>query len=106
MMEHSGIAVFLFGNKTDPTTGKTVLANGMREEFEIAVAQGVKPLPVGATGFMAKELWTEVWGDFDGFFPNASAEFRSAFELIGDSSASLENLIKATTKLVTILQQA
>lgn len=106
MLEHAGIAVFLFGNKTDAASGKTVLANGMREEFDIAVAQGVKPLPVGATGFMAKELWTEVWSDFDKFYPNASAEFKSTFEALGDSSTPLDALIKGTTKLVTILQQA
>ena len=58
LLQQSGIAVFLFGNKLDGTN--TVNASGVRDEFEEALKQGLIPIPVGATGFVAEELWHEV----------------------------------------------
>lgn len=54
MIEDVGIAVFIFGNKTN--SGVTILADGCKKEFEIAVKKGRVVIPVGSTGYMAKEL--------------------------------------------------
>ncbi|MES5482117.1 SIR2 family protein [Bradyrhizobium sp. INPA03-11B] len=54
MISRVGIAIFLFGNKI--SAGVLETASGMREEFDIALAQGVAPLPVGATGYLSQEL--------------------------------------------------
>jgi hypothetical protein len=67
VIDHAGIAIFLFGNKRDPH-GAVVLTNGMREEFDICMANGVDPLPIGATGYMAEELWKEVRSQIDRLF--------------------------------------
>ncbi|KPY89108.1 SIR2 family protein [Pseudomonas syringae pv. tagetis] len=64
MLAHAGIALFLFGNKLDKE-GQLVLSNGMREEFEIAVAKGIFVIPVGVTGSISAELWNEVIQTFD-----------------------------------------
>src|SRR5690606_13758899 len=55
MMALSGIAIFLFGNKSGPN-GTIVQANGMLREFEIATSLGRVPVPVGATGFAAEQI--------------------------------------------------
>ncbi len=62
MLDYSGVAIFLFGNKD--CDGDLVLSNGMKEEFEIAVSKGVIPLPLGFTGNMAEELWRDVANNF------------------------------------------
>ncbi len=49
ILEEAGIAVFLFGNKRG-SDGGVVLADGMEEEFQIAVQQGHAVVPVGCTG--------------------------------------------------------
>src|SRR5207237_616251 len=85
MIDYAGIALFVFGNKRD-AKGDLVLSNGMRQEFDLCIQAGVCPLPVGATGFMAAELWEEVWKDFVKFYPNATIAFRQAFEQLGDAS--------------------
>lgn len=67
-----GIAFFVFGNKYDKE-GKVVNADGVRKEFEIAVKQGKFVFPIGATGYMAKELAEIVLPDFNkynGDMPN------------------------------------
>ena len=55
MISYAGIAIFIFGNKS--VNEEIVLSNGMEEEFEIALSQGVLVIPVGSTGYMAQELW-------------------------------------------------
>jgi len=59
MLALSGIAIFVFGNKL-ASDGSIVVASGMTREFEIAVAQGRVPIPIGATGFAAAEIAKQV----------------------------------------------
>ena len=54
MIAKAGFAVFLSGNKL--AGAKIVSAEGVREEFEIAVARRAYPIPVGATGHVAAAL--------------------------------------------------
>jgi hypothetical protein len=58
MISLAGIAIFIFGNKID--AGAVVNAAGVKKEFEICLEQGVIPIPVPSTGFMAAELFGEV----------------------------------------------
>jgi len=74
MIEHAGIALFVFGNKKDGS-GKLIEFDGMREEFDLCVASGVVPIPIGATGYMAETLWREVDGRFAHFFPRRTLRF-------------------------------
>ncbi|MDO8671638.1 MAG: SIR2 family protein [Dehalococcoidia bacterium] len=70
MVSKAGVAIFVFGNKTDPS-GKVVSADGMLEEFEIASSAGLLIVPVGATGNVAKALHEKVSDDFQAYFPDA-----------------------------------
>ncbi|MCO6505673.1 MAG: SIR2 family protein [Snodgrassella sp.] len=57
MISYAGISIFLFGNKLEDK--KTVLSNGMQEEFDISKKNGNILIPVASTGYMAKQLWEE-----------------------------------------------
>lgn len=63
MIKFAGIAIFVFGNKKDED-GNNKLADGIKREFEIARQHGVVPIPVPATGYMAKEIFDEISKDF------------------------------------------
>jgi hypothetical protein len=104
MIAHAGIVLFVFGNKLD-AKGGLVPSDGMREEFDLCVRTGVHPLPIGATGFMAETLWTEVWGDFAKFFPAANDDFRQDFEKLGDSSKPSTELLAIIENLIQQLQR-
>ncbi|UUZ76003.1 hypothetical protein LP414_31920 [Polaromonas sp. P1(28)-13] len=62
MLAHAGVAIFLFGNKLSDS--KVVLSNGMREEFDIAIANNVFVIPVGITGYISHDLWKETIQQF------------------------------------------
>lgn len=104
MIEHAGIALFAFGNKKDGS-GKIIESDGMREEFDLCVASGVVPIPIGATGYMAETLWREVDARFAHFFPNANASLRKCFKAIGSHSTAPSKLKDEILKIIQQLQK-
>ena len=105
MIEHAGIAIFVFGNKKD-ASGNVIPSNGMRQEFDLCVQAGVRPLPIGATGFMAEQLWKEVSEDYSKFIPDTNATFRRDFEAIGDKSKTPDEILQIVQRLVEYIQKS
>jgi hypothetical protein len=104
MLEYAGIAVFVFGNKEDGS-GNVVPSNGMRQEFDLAVQAGLIPIPVGSTGFMAEELWSEVSADLKKYIPSANHEFEADFARLGDASTAPNDLLQIISKIIKFLQK-
>lgn len=68
MISDTGVAVFMFGNKKDPTNlSKIINAPGCREEFSVARDNKNIIIPIGSTGFMAKEIFDEVKANMDDY---------------------------------------
>jgi len=59
MISLAGIAVFIFGNKNDGK-GNIISANGVKREFQIAIANGLIPIPIAATGYTTQEIFNEI----------------------------------------------
>jgi len=62
MISMAGISIIIFGNKKD-NNDAIINAGGVKREFEIALEQGLIPIPVAVTGYMAAEIYTTVMGD-------------------------------------------
>ena len=60
--------MFLFGNKTDPS-GSISKAQGVEEEFKIAVKKEIYVVPIGCTGSMSEDLHGGVICDFSTYYP-------------------------------------
>ncbi|HHA2045863.1 TPA: SIR2 family protein [Enterobacter cloacae] len=89
MIGLSGVALFIFGNKL--LDGHIVNADGVRKEFKIAVDKGVAVIPLGVTGFMAKELSDEMLAD--------SAKYFTPFPWLETEVAQLSDLNTDRTKI-------
>ncbi|HHA2494038.1 TPA: SIR2 family protein [Stenotrophomonas maltophilia] len=98
-----GIAIFAFGSKLEGR--KTVLSQGMRDEFNLARDDGLIVIPIGATGSVAKELWEEVSSRFNEFYPNASGTFARHFKTLGRETAKPEELTRALTGMIDDLRR-
>lgn len=98
----AGIAVFLFGNRL--TDGEVAKALGVRREFEIALEQGLVPLPVGGTGWMSGDLHREVLEKFDEHFPHHGGAIRPLFEAIGAPPQQLREYIQPILQIVHLLK--
>ncbi|TMM49130.1 SIR2 family protein [Sulfitobacter sabulilitoris] len=92
-----GIAVFFLGNKE--VGGEIVPADGVRKEFEIATAQGLVTLPVGATGSMAADLSSEMLSDTDNFSPTLVESLRTLHTPVDDLRTLLQPIINAIKAL-------
>jgi hypothetical protein len=102
MLKNAGLALFIYGNKDDEKGGWK-LSNGMMTEFEIAIRNGVIPIPVGATGYAAEELWKKVMDEPTLYYPDNS-DLLDIIKELGDKSLSEENLIDRIIKAISILQ--
>lgn len=99
MISESGIAIFLFGNKSDGD--EVINADGLMREFEIAFANGVKIIPIGSTGYQTRVIWDEVINNFDKYYPE-EGELKPLFEQLGkltDKNSIIQTVITIINKI-------
>ncbi|MDD5311917.1 MAG: SIR2 family protein [Dehalococcoidia bacterium] len=101
MISSAGIAIFLFGNKLKH--GKLVDADGLYKEFQIAKNMGIKLVPIGATGFVAKALWQKVLDQFDSLYPDYP-HLKKDFEILGKENEKPETIINKIVKIVNTIR--
>lgn len=99
MISYAGISIFLFGNKIE--NGQLKLANGVKSEYDISREQGALVLPIGATGYMAKQLWNLSLENYSSIF--GSDKNIELFKALGDESLELENLIEIIIEFISKL---
>lgn len=102
MISYAGIAIFMFGNKLEG--GSVVKSNGMRQEFDIAKEKGLVLIPIGATGYMSEELWTEALKEMQDRF-SSRADILTLYQRLGDKSAIPEKLGEVVVELLHALQK-
>ena len=99
MLTQAGIALFVFGNKKNPAGGIS-LADGMEEEFGLALGKQLFVVPVGCTGSMAATLHKRVLDHFDDYFPTPG--YRRMFEALqhpGTPTQVASRVLKIVNKL-------
>lgn len=102
MISYAGIAVFMFGNKLED--GSVIKSNGMRQEFEIAKGKGLVLLPIGATGYISEELWSEALKDMQDRF-GSRADVLTLYKRLGDRCTTPEQLGEVVVELLQALQK-
>lgn len=101
MISHSGVAIFMYGNKRNQATGEINEANGMYEEFKIAKDQGKLIVPIGCTGYMAGKIWNEVSAQFETFYRNDSLELKEAFNKLNEKDTT-ESLVSKVLHFIVL----
>ena len=101
MIDKCGIVFFIFGNREDDN-GNIVNASGVHKEFEIAVEKNKYVFPIGATGYMAKELADKVLANFElynGKMPN----IKSILKRLNSPQTTPKDIIDGITQIIDIL---
>ena len=99
----AGIAIFFMGNKD--TSDGVVLADGVREEFDIAHELGLAVLPIGASGYMAKDLWDEVIGHIGKYYPEPNTEILEKLKELGDPVDRPDQLISKIIETINLISK-
>lgn len=96
MISMAGISIIIFGNKKD-NNDAIINAGGVKREFEIALEQGLIPIPVAVTGYMAAEIYTTVMGDSRRYYKGIEQIIPLIEELSNDKlgdGALIDKIIK------------
>lgn len=99
----AGIAIFFMGNKT--VDNNVVLADGVKKEFEIAHELGLALIPVGCSGYMAKELWSEVMGHVSKYYDEKNSDLISAINELGEEVEKPEQLILKIINVIDLMSK-
>jgi hypothetical protein len=101
MVDKAGIAVFVFGNKVN--NEKIIMADGVFDEFDIAVKSGLNVIPIGVTGYASKILWEGVIDNFEGFY-SKNEDLKSDFLQLGNKELTAEEIIKTLCRIINKLK--
>jgi hypothetical protein len=93
---NAGFALFICGNRDE--SGKPQISPGVMEEFEIACKLGTIPIPVGATGWAAEQVWKEVSKRPREFF--GSVDVSLELKVLGEGGHSDEEYINAVFEIM------
>lgn len=99
MISLAGIAVFIFGNKNDGK-GNVISANGVKREFEIAISQGLIPIPIAVTGYITQEIFNEIFLAPEKYYKGMEWVIPIIKEL-ASNKLSVDEIIQ---KVITIIQ--
>jgi hypothetical protein len=101
MIADAGICIVISGNKL--ANGQVEPAAGVKEEIEIARKQRKFLIPIGATGFVAADLWQELSNDLKTAFDGR--DILKSFNTLGEVSASVDQLVAAVIDIVKKLNK-
>lgn len=103
MISLAGIAIFIFGNKSDGKGG-IVLANGVKREFEISIQQGLIPIPIASTGYLANEIYKDIFTHTDQYYKGIEwiVPLIKKFE---DETITSENIIKNILEIIKTINK-
>jgi hypothetical protein len=99
----AGIAIFFMGNKN--VDGDIVIADGVKKEFEIAHDLGLALIPVGCSGYMAKELWSEVMADVSKYYDETNTDLIDSINELGVDVEKPEQLISKIINVIDLMSK-
>lgn len=101
MISLAGVAIFIYGNKFNDERN-LVPANGVQREFQIAIDHGLVPIPIGATGYVAEELWNEVLKAPEKYYAGMEDWIVPIIKELGNKNLEPNDLVKY---VIAIVQQ-
>lgn len=96
MINQAGIAIFMFGNNV--VDQQTVIAEGVLEEYRVAKERNIAVIPIGSTGWAAREIFDEITQNI-----TEHPYLQGHIEILGTSNDQ-KQLIESILKIVKSLQ--
>ena len=98
VIKPAGVAVFIAG-----TSRSAPVSKGVIEEYRIARELGKIPVPVGATGFAARQIWDEVKGSRESIYGGRVSE--RLFNRLADPRLSNKQIVAAIFDVIEAVSQ-
>jgi hypothetical protein len=88
--------------KQNDGKGNVISANGVKREFEIAISQGLIPIPIAATGYITQEVFDEIFKAPEKYYVGMEWAIPIIKELASDKLSADEIIQKVITIIQTI----
>jgi hypothetical protein len=98
ILSNAGFAVYISGNRFDPAAKAAIIAPGVMEEFEIATQLGTIPVPVGATGWAAHEIWEQVSNQPDRYY--GATDVSAPLKILGEPGRGNDEYLAAIFEMI------
>jgi hypothetical protein len=95
LLAQAGVCIYIGGLKN--SKGTTVVADGVLDEFSIATALNRLPIPIGATGGAAAEIWKKVSADYKSFYGSME---RRVFDRLNSDALSPAQLVECVETIL------
>lgn len=99
MIAHAGFAIFIAGNRE----GHPV-APGVMEEFEVSQQFRKIPIPIGATGSAAREIWNHVRPNREQVYGGLVSE--ALFDKLNDHTLADRDLVATVIEIISLIRSA
>ena len=96
ILSNAGFALFISGNRIEGT--KPINALGVIEEFKIASELGKVPIPFGASGWAAQEIWREVTLNPGSYY--GKEDLSEALRVLGESGKTDDEYMEAIFRIL------
>jgi hypothetical protein len=98
ILSTSGFAVFVSGNRLEPGSKTAVVAPGVIEEFEIATQLGKIPIPLGASGWAAQQIWQQVSKEPNRYY--GTTDVTAQLKVLGEAGRGNNEYIAAMFEMI------
>ncbi len=103
MISLAGVAIFIFGNKLG-ADGVVTTADGVFKEFDIAARQGLVPIPIGSTGYVAKEIFEKIKNNPKDFYGGMEWVFQR-IEHLAEPGKSPDEIVQGVIDILAALNK-
>jgi len=96
----AGFSIYIAGNKYDSVKKAIVQADGVIQEFKITASEPFYnyPIPVGVTGYVAREIWEKVYNDLGKYYGPINVTHE--LSVLNETKSSNEELIEAIFSII------
>jgi hypothetical protein len=96
MAMQAGVTIFISGNKKK--NGEIVISDGVMKEFEQAKNYNHLIIPVGYTGYAAKNIWQQLSINYEKCL--SKYKFKKEWNILGDRNSTVDQTIKAILSIL------
>lgn len=104
MLSFAGVSIFIFGNKLNKE-GEIITANGVIREFEIAIEQGLIPIPIASTGNAAKQIYEIIIQKPEEYYHNHNKALLPLIAELASEDINIGEIVDKITKIIKYLNQ-
>ena len=101
ILSNAGFAVYISGNRIEPSSKAATVAPGVMKEFEIATQLGTIPIPLGASGFAAQEIWRQVSNQQTRYY--GATDVSAPLRILGEAGRGNDEYIAAIFAMIEML---